>query len=132
MILSLLSSFLELGSRACWKPEETAVTIDFLTRKLEGWGYQVVRESLDLPRYPGNANLIAEKVGPSEPDQLLEIGAHFGSVGNLGADDNGSGVIGVLEVALEGRDLLLGSRLDAYRIFPRGALHSPRIVNGAL
>ena len=57
-----LSSFLELGSRACWKPEETAVTIDFLTRKLEGWGYQVIRESLDLPRYPGNANLIVEKV----------------------------------------------------------------------
>ena len=94
-----LSSFLELGSRACWKPEETAVTIDFLTRKLESWGYKVIREPLDLPRYPGNANLIAEKVGRSEPNQILEIGAHYDSVGNLGADDNGSGVIGVLEVA---------------------------------
>ncbi|MGB1072159.1 MAG: M28 family peptidase [Planctomycetota bacterium] len=94
-----LSSFLELGSRACWKQEETAATIDFLTRKLESWGYQVIREPLDLPRYPGNANLIVEKIGNSEPDQILEIGAHFDSVGNLGADDNGSGVIGVLEAA---------------------------------
>ena len=94
-----LSSFLELGSRACWEPEETAATIDFLTRKLESWGYKVIREPLDLPRYPGNANLIAEKVGRSEPNQILEIGAHYDSVGNLGADDNGSGVIGVLEAA---------------------------------
>ena len=103
-----LASFLELGSRACWKPDETAATLRYLTQKLEGWGYQVVREPLVLPRYPGNANLIAEKVGRSEPNQILEIGAHFDSVGNLGADDNGSGIVGVLETARLFSDLETG------------------------
>lgn len=94
-----LSNFLKLGPRPCWEQEKTAAVLNYLTGKLENWGYTVSREPLPSAMYPGNSNLIAEKVGLLEPEKILEIGAHFDSVGNLGADDNGSGVVGVLEIA---------------------------------
>ena len=94
-----LTSFLDLGPRPSWQQKRTAEVLQHLEEKLKKWGYKVTRESLPFEEYPGNANLFAEKIGRSFPDQILEISAHFDTVGNLGADDNGSGVVGVLELA---------------------------------
>lgn len=44
-------------------------------------------------------NVIATQVGTVHPDAYYVIGAHYDSVGNPGADDNASGVAGVLEIA---------------------------------
>jgi hypothetical protein len=44
-------------------------------------------------------NVVAVKTGEVTPDQHYIIGAHFDSVDNPGADDNASGVAGVLEIA---------------------------------
>jgi Zn-dependent M28 family amino/carboxypeptidase len=45
-------------------------------------------------------NLLVELPGVTEPDVILEIGAHYDTVhGTVGADDNASGVAGLLEIA---------------------------------
>jgi len=44
-------------------------------------------------------NVVATQLGTTYPDQEYIIGAHFDSVNNPGADDNASGVAGVLEAA---------------------------------
>jgi len=59
-----------------------------------------------LPAYPnelGDAalkNIWVEIPGPLKPERLLVVGAHFDTVGNSpGANDNGSGIAGLLEIA---------------------------------
>ncbi len=44
-------------------------------------------------------NVVATQPGADDPDQIIVVGAHFDSVNNPGADDNGSGTAAVLEVA---------------------------------
>ena len=45
-------------------------------------------------------NIVAEKGGPSSPDRVILLGAHYDTVlGSPGADDNASGVAVLLEVA---------------------------------
>jgi hypothetical protein len=44
-------------------------------------------------------NVVAIKPGLGFPERHYIIGAHFDSVGNPGADDNGSGTAGVMEIA---------------------------------
>ncbi len=57
--------------------------------------------SLDPFQYNSNTyyNVVAVKLGSTTPDQQYIIGAHFDSVNNPGADDNGSGTAGVMEIA---------------------------------
>ena len=59
-----------------------------------------------LPAYPkvlGDAalkNIWVEITGTLKPERLLVVGAHFDTVGNSpGANDNGSGIAGLLELA---------------------------------
>ncbi|MFW2437843.1 MAG: M28 family peptidase [Arenicellales bacterium] len=59
-----------------------------------------------LPAYPnelGDAalkNIWVEITGTLNPERLLVVGAHFDTVGNTpGANDNGSGIAGLLELA---------------------------------
>ena len=45
-------------------------------------------------------NLVAEQVGTSSPERIVVIGAHYDSVmGTAGANDNGTGVAAMLELA---------------------------------
>lgn len=44
-------------------------------------------------------NVIATKLGTVRPDELVIVGAHYDSVGNPGANDNGSGTAAIMEVA---------------------------------
>ena len=64
------------------------------------------RSNKPLPAYPdelGDAalkNIWVEIPGTVNPERLLVIGAHFDTVGNTsGANDNGSGIAGLLELA---------------------------------
>ena len=51
--------------------------------------------------YQGNTgfNVVAELPGTTRPDEVYIIGGHYDSDDNPGADDNASGVAGVLEIA---------------------------------
>jgi hypothetical protein len=49
--------------------------------------------------YYSGENVVAEKLGTLYPDQIFVFGAHYDSVNCPGANDNASGVAGVLEAA---------------------------------
>jgi Zn-dependent M28 family amino/carboxypeptidase len=67
--------------------------------QLVAMGYRVWRE--ETPVREGTAfNVIAERRGVVFPDEIVVIGAHYDTeVGTPGADDNASGVAGMLELA---------------------------------
>ncbi|MHC5108951.1 MAG: M28 family metallopeptidase [Planctomycetota bacterium] len=44
-------------------------------------------------------NVVATQVGTELPDEIVVVGAHFDSVNNPGADDNGTGTAMVMEMA---------------------------------
>lgn len=71
--------------------------LDHITHCLTSYGYAVVPE-----RYgdaPHEVNLLAERAGTGN-GPVLEVGAHWDSVRESpGADDNASGVAGLLELA---------------------------------
>ena len=56
---------------------------------------------LETFTYQGKAgyNVVAELPGTTRPNEVYIIGAHYDSLNNPGADDNASGVTGVLEIA---------------------------------
>jgi hypothetical protein len=73
---------------------------NFIDQTLQSYGYTVKRQAF---QYEGNTyyNIIAEIKGTDPAkDGILIIGAHYDTaVGTPGADDNASGVAGLLELA---------------------------------
>ncbi|MFC1475174.1 M28 family peptidase, partial [Candidatus Zixiibacteriota bacterium] len=77
---------------------------DWLASQFQSFGYDsVVIDSFTADIYGEVAqcqNIIAYKIGSRFPDHQIVVGAHKDAVpGSPGADDNGSGTGGVLEVA---------------------------------
>jgi hypothetical protein len=96
---------------------------DYLTGKLETWGYRVEREGVQVQAFrrdstkPKSAqysppapddpwytayNLYAEKRGRSHPEKIIVVCAHKDSqswVDSPGANDNAIGTVGVMEMA---------------------------------
>ncbi|MCP4771248.1 MAG: M20/M25/M40 family metallo-hydrolase [Planctomycetes bacterium] len=98
----------EIGPRDGNDAEATRATLDYISARLRGLGYEPVEEVIDWPGFEGggSVNLIAEKRGTKYPNKIVEIGAHYDTVPfSPGADDNASGVAGVLEAARVLRDL---------------------------
>jgi aminopeptidase YwaD len=77
----------------------------FLRSQLEPLGYAIELETFDLPERFRTApnvkgiNLLATKRGTTQPERVIELGAHYDTMATPGADDNSSGVAGALEVA---------------------------------
>ncbi len=95
-----LKSLLELGPRYAGDQQQTVRAINYLEAQLQGMGYEVVREPVGPWRGVEQFNLIVEIEGHRDRSTVVEVGAHFDSVKNCpGADDNGSGVVGLLEIA---------------------------------
>ncbi len=90
-----------IGSRPWYNRPKTEATVEFIENSLRDAGYQVrsakLADSGEETRY---INIIAEIPGVSQPERVVELGAHYDTVPFCpGADDNGSGVAGVLAVA---------------------------------
>lgn len=66
----------------------------FLKEEYEKLGFAV-----SLHPFGSGTNLIAEKKGSTSPEKILILSSHIDSVGNKGANDDGSGTIGLLAVA---------------------------------
>ncbi len=86
-----------IGPRNTFEPENLAAAADYIEKAFAG--YEVERQ-----RYASEdvmvENLIVEIRGTSKPDEIVVIGAHYDSVdGTPGADDNASGVAGMLALA---------------------------------
>lgn len=63
--------------------------------------YQKLGFETSLHPFGSGTNFIAEKKGSVDPTKVLILSSHIDSVGNKGANDNGTGTIGVLTVAKE-------------------------------
>jgi Zn-dependent M28 family amino/carboxypeptidase len=98
----------DIGARTYRDLDRLARTSTYLSEQFVSFGYRVARQPFV---FAGNTydNIIAELPGGSSPETLLIVGAHYDSVSTTpGADDNASGVAGLLGLARA----LAGSRLE--------------------
>lgn len=98
----------DIGSRGYSQIKSLEKTVDYITSELRRYGYDVSVQSYPVGYYKtsngveGNVykNLIAEIKGSKAPEKILVVGAHYDTVtGTPGADDNASGIAGLLELA---------------------------------
>ena len=82
-----------------WALAELEAAAAYIERELASAGYAVCREEFRSYVAPVR-NLVVEVPGGSRRDEIVVVGAHYDSVrGAPGANDNGSGVAAVLELA---------------------------------
>lgn len=76
---------------------------NWIKQQFESYGYTVELFDFTMPGGSASDNVIATKTGTLYPEEYVMIGGHYDSYsysGNApGADDDGSGVCGVMEVA---------------------------------
>lgn len=90
----------DVGERSYLQVGKLNIAADHIEERMRSYGCTVRRQHF---RYRGNvySNIIAEVRGTKDTrDGILVIGAHYDTViGTPGADDNASGVAGLLELA---------------------------------
>jgi len=89
----------EIGSRSFQDLDRLDKTASYISEQFASFGYQVTRQTF---LYTGTSyqNIIAELMGGPCPGKVLIVGAHYDSVRTTpGADDNASGVAGLLGLA---------------------------------
>ena len=88
-----------IGERNFWFYQNLGKAADYIKEQFRSFGYEIDLETylIDKKEF---YNIIAVKKGKRNPDEIIIVGAHYDSVvGSLGADDNASGVAGLLELA---------------------------------
>ena len=90
----------DIGERSCLDTKKLDLAADYIQDKLRCYGCPIERQSFTY-RGKTYSNIIAEVRGlRDKKDGILIIGAHYDTVaGTPGADDNASGVAGLLELA---------------------------------
>ncbi len=111
--LQALSSELELyvtvlgssfGARNVDRPDALQDTVVYLEETLQGFGYEVARQSFEVDGVECH-NLEVELKGTTRPEEIVVIGAHYDTAHDApGANDNGSGVAATLALAREFAD----------------------------
>jgi Zn-dependent M28 family amino/carboxypeptidase len=89
----------DIGARTYRDLDRLEGAASYISEQFASFGYEVTRQPFV---FGGNTyhNIIAEQTGNSLPEALLIVGAHYDSVSTTpGADDNASGVAGVLGLA---------------------------------
>jgi Zn-dependent M28 family amino/carboxypeptidase len=89
----------EIGIRSYQDHDRLEKTVRYISAELTSFGYQVSTQSF---KFAGHMyqNVIAELTGTTAPEKVLVVGAHYDTVRTTpGADDNASGVAGLLGMA---------------------------------
>jgi Zn-dependent M28 family amino/carboxypeptidase len=89
----------DIGARTSRDLDRLESAARYISEQFDSFGYRVTRQPFV---FGGNTyhNIIAERTGNSLPETLLIVGAHYDSVSTTpGADDNASGVAGLLGLA---------------------------------
>jgi Zn-dependent M28 family amino/carboxypeptidase len=88
-----------LGERSVRRPEALQAAADYVARVWAEQGYAVEEHVYPAAGVPCR-NLEATRAGVERPQEILLLGAHYDTVaGSPGANDNGSGVAALLEIA---------------------------------
>ncbi|RXR19193.1 M20/M25/M40 family metallo-hydrolase [Flavobacterium amnicola] len=78
-------------------------TLDWLKNKYTSFGYSASQMTEDSYTYSGSTavckNLIITKVGTVYPNTYVIVCGHYDSIVGTGTNDNGSGVVSILEMA---------------------------------
>ncbi|MFC1510596.1 M28 family peptidase [Candidatus Omnitrophota bacterium] len=90
-------------------------TADFIITEFEEFGYDVVIQSYEV-KGKTFKNIIAEVKGIKSDKEFIVVGAHYDSCFNPGADDNASGIAGLIEMArmIKEKQLDVGVRFIAF------------------
>ncbi len=89
----------EIGERNVWRPQSLRAAADYIRGELAALGYQVSAQSYRVHGADCD-NLEVAIPGAARHDQMVLAGAHYDTVpGSPGADDNASGVAGLIEIA---------------------------------
>lgn len=108
----------EIGERNMWRPDSLAAAADYIESEFRALGFPVASQAYRVSSPAGPArNLEIEIRGSGGPGEIVVIGAHYDSVpGSPGANDNGSGVAALLEMArlLKGGSFPRSLRLVAF------------------
>lgn len=95
-----------IGTRDIQHYEPLQEAAQYITSALTHCGYKVEAQPYEVPwenksskHFIQVQNIIATKPGIESPNEVVVIGAHYDSYGNPGADDNASGIAGLLEIA---------------------------------
>jgi Zn-dependent M28 family amino/carboxypeptidase len=100
---------LELGERTPARYENLDSARKYINDRFRRYGYTPVEETYSVDE-KSVANISAEIPGKEKPEEIILVGAHYDTVENTaGADDNASGIAGLLEL----------SRLAAGTVFKR-------------
>ena len=96
-----------VGERSLSRPGSLQATTDYLRDTLKQAGYAATERTYSIEGH-AVSNIEVSLVGSHDSSGPVIVGAHYDSVaGTVGADDNATGVAGVLELAR----LLQGSKL---------------------
>lgn len=71
---------------------------DYIVEQFQQYDFQVQFQYYSVENKKVR-NIIATKKGRRSPDEIIIVGAHYDSCLNPGADDNASGIAGLLELA---------------------------------
>ncbi len=89
----------DIGSRGYLQVDALNDAANYIISELKGIGFNVSTQPFEFDGIEYN-NIIAEMKGSSFPERVYIIGAHYDTVmGTPGADDNASGVAGLIELA---------------------------------
>jgi Zn-dependent M28 family amino/carboxypeptidase len=89
----------DIGERGVAKPAAALRAAAYVEAELNAMGYTVSAQEYQAQGQSWR-NLEATVRGSTQPDEIVVVGGHYDTAeGAPGADDNGSGVAGVLELA---------------------------------
>ena len=88
----------ELGERNAVHHSNLLRAEDYIVRQFEVAGFSVQTQGYRIGKKI-YSNLIATKTGETRPEEVVVVGAHYDTADTPGADDNASGVAGMLELA---------------------------------
>jgi Zn-dependent M28 family amino/carboxypeptidase len=88
-----------IGERNVWKYPALRRAADYIEQQFGASGYVATRQTYDVSRLPVS-NIEAVLEGTSASEDIVVLGAHYDTVnGCPGANDNGTGIAAVLELA---------------------------------
>lgn len=89
----------KIGERNIWHLDHLEAAAKYLASVFINYGYEIC-EQVYVTRKINVRNIIVEIRGSSHPDEIIIVGAHYDTVWESpGADDNASGIAGLLEIA---------------------------------
>lgn len=94
-----------IGERNVWRPEALHAAAAYIRNVWSNLGYQVTAQGYEVDGV-WCENLAIERTGRSSSTEIILAGAHYDTVaGSPGANDNASGIAGLLELARLLRDI---------------------------